>query len=674
MDTELLTKIKILHQENKKYEIYYELMIKLLHLTGCNKGYFGEIVYDQNEPKLFVKILIDDIHKSYDKIRDEYKNGKLISIKKKIIGIPYYTLNEYYVNNINNDNELTISCKNLYSVPLIVENNVIGIIYLCSDNKFDINFSNKYKYFFEHMTYILSTNMIMDEKKILELITNAQRLHISRASKEDIFKNLLDGIIKLTSSEYGFIGEVLYDKDKLPYLKTMAFTDIAWNKELKEKFDKNQGIIFKSLNTLFGIVLTTQNLVISNDTYNDERRGGQSKLPKGHPPLRRFCGLPFFFENKFVGMIGIANSPFDYHVNIHNKLEPFLTTCASLINNIREENNREEIRKINMNFISQISHELKTPLNSIMGFAQLLKLEQPSEFLDHIINGGDKLLDLINSSLNLNRLDKYNMNFTYLSLYKIVTESLQDHELSIKKMNLTIENNLDKNILMYCDKFLLERIVKNLLSNAIKYNIASGKIYISQKFKNERLYISIKNTGKMNLNAGEIFMPFCTTDRDGGGTGLGLSITRKIFDILDEEIICDYDDDYVEFCFSMKFKKSNTKKILYIEDNLMNQLLMKNILKGYDFTILKDANDILSYINDYDILLLDLYLENNVSGFDIIKLLREHNIVIPIIVITADTNNMTSKKIINMGIKLFNKPIPINEFRGYIHDTFFIEE
>lgn len=677
MDTVLLSKINKLNKHRNKYETYYEIMHHLIQITGCKSGYFAELVYIKSVPKTFCKILISDITETYPMICEKYRDGLIFPVENKIFGIPYYTRKPYYTNDISSIVDISkcpLNVSSYITIPLIIDNSVIGLIGLAdiSGAEFNEQFIEKYQYFFDYISYILATNQSMDEKKLLQLITSAQRLHISKASKEDIFENLLKGIIELTDSEYGFIGEVLYDNDKMPYLKSMAITNIAWNEELREKFSHRSGILFKGLDTLFGIVLTTQEIVISNDPENDNRRGGKAKIPHGHPPLNKFCGMPFFFENKFVGMVGIANSPFDYHTDLVTKLEPFLTTCASLINNIHEEMGREEIRKINTNFISQISHELKTPLNSILGFAQLLKMESNSEFIDHIINGGDKLMMLINDSLNLNRLDKYNINYTYIPVYKCVQDEINESITSLKKLNITVYNNLDKNLTVYCDAFLFDRIIKNLLSNAIKYNIASGELIISNVLDGGKMYISIKNSGSLKIDSQNLFMPFCTSDRDGGGTGLGLSITRKIFDVLGESIKTNVTDTHVEFIFSIKYKISNTKKILYIEDNKMNQILMKNILKNYEFTIKDHADDILNYINEYDILLLDLYLENNVSGFDIINVLRENDIIIPIIVITADTNPDTCKKLHEMGIKYFNKPIPIVNFLEYINETFFI--
>jgi CheY-like chemotaxis protein len=511
------------------------------------------------------------------------------------------------------------------------------------------------------------------EKRLLKLITTAQKSYIEKFSVEDIFEKLLDGILQLTNSEYGFIGEVLYDKDKLPYLKTMAITNIAWNDELKQKFkyDKTGGIVFKNLNTLFGLVMINEELIISNNPTIDKRRGGKLKCPVGHPPLTRFCGIPFFINTEFIGMVGIANCPQDYNSNITQKYEPFFNTCSLLINAVRQEIIKKESERNNMDFISQISHELKTPLNSILGFSQLLKQETDSEYVDYIINGGELLMNLINNSLNLNRLDTYSINNTYILLNKSINDSIQNHIVSINKLGLSIINKIPDNIFIYCDKFLYDRILKNLISNAIKFNEPSGIIEFIHKIINKKIHLTIKNTGQLKISRELLFKPFETSDKYGGGTGLGLSIIHKICKLIDEKIIYDNNEEgFVKFTFTLDYKESITKKIVYIEDNKMNQILMSKILKEYDIDMKNNANNLLSYINNYDILLLDLNLDNNISGLNVIEILKKNNITIPIIVITADTNNKTLEKLHKLGIKFFNKPIMVNTFKLYIKKHF----
>jgi PAS domain S-box-containing protein len=118
-------------------------------------------------------------------------------------------------------------------------------------------------------------------------------------------------------------------------LKTYAITDISWDKETADLYKKyeDQGMEFTNLETLFGYTLKTGELVISNDPANDSHRGG---LPKGHPPLNHYLGLPLIDKsNSLIGMIGIANKPGGYSEKDVEFLEPILSLCSAFISSLK---------------------------------------------------------------------------------------------------------------------------------------------------------------------------------------------------------------------------------------------------------------------------------------------------------------------------------------------------
>ena len=89
-----------------------------------------------------------------------------------------------------------------------------------------------------------------------------------------------------------------------------------------------EGMEFLNLESLFGAVLTSGRAVISNEPSSDSRRGG---LPKGHPELRAFLGVPFYRGDKMIGMVGLANREGGYGADIINYLDPLLTTCSAIL-------------------------------------------------------------------------------------------------------------------------------------------------------------------------------------------------------------------------------------------------------------------------------------------------------------------------------------------------------
>ncbi|MHC4512303.1 MAG: GAF domain-containing protein [Planctomycetota bacterium] len=174
---------------------------------------------------------------------------------------------------------------------------------------------------------------------LLQTLADAHSNFILAEDVRTVFDQLLAKLLNLTDSEYGFIGEVLRDPDGTPYLKTHAITNIAWNEETRRFYEENapSGLEFRNLDNLFGRVLTTGSTVIANDPDQDPRAGGR---PPGHPPLRRFLGLPIHAGDTMVGMIGIANRPEGYDEEICSFLRPFLTTCGTLIRALDAERQR----------------------------------------------------------------------------------------------------------------------------------------------------------------------------------------------------------------------------------------------------------------------------------------------------------------------------------------------
>lgn len=167
-----------------------------------------------------------------------------------------------------------------------------------------------------------------------ELITRAQSEFIGSIDWRKSFITLLDEILALTGSEYGFISEVLRTASGDPYLKTYAITNIAWNAATRAFYEANAptGMEFFNLKTLFGAALTNGSPVIANNPAQDPRRGG---LPEGHPPLNAFLGLPVHYGQEMVAMVGLANRSGGYDQALVDFLRPLTATLGQLVDAAR---------------------------------------------------------------------------------------------------------------------------------------------------------------------------------------------------------------------------------------------------------------------------------------------------------------------------------------------------
>ncbi|MBI4582501.1 MAG: PAS domain-containing protein [Planctomycetes bacterium] len=200
--------------------------------------------------------------------------------------------------------------------------------------------------------------------RLLDAIQKAQSKFIDDTNSRAVFEELLGKLIELTRSEFGFIGEVLYTEGGIPYLKTHALSNLAWNDETRALYEQNlaTGMNFYNLKSLFGAVLTTARPVISNDPASDPRRCG---LPPGHPPLKAFLGLPLFYHESLVAMIGLANRPGGYHEKLVEILQPILATCGNLIEAYRNNQERQSIEFA----LRESQRQLSTLISNLPGYA-----------------------------------------------------------------------------------------------------------------------------------------------------------------------------------------------------------------------------------------------------------------------------------------------------------------
>ncbi|EQC47160.1 ATP-binding protein [Bacteriovorax sp. Seq25_V] len=202
-------------------------------------------------------------------------------------------------------------------------------------------------------TFTDITNEIISNE-ITKSISEVRRKYIDYTSiaiskeikNSNTFYNfLLSEVLKITQSEYGFIGEILRDQDSNPFLKTFAITDISWNEETKKFYQENaeNGLVFKNLATLFGEVIKTGKEVITN---TPSKHPSSSGLPKGHPPLNAFLGVPIYFNNQFVAMVGVANRKSGYSNEFFNSLKPFLEVIGEIIGhqNLKKEKDLTELQ------------------------------------------------------------------------------------------------------------------------------------------------------------------------------------------------------------------------------------------------------------------------------------------------------------------------------------------
>ncbi len=177
----------------------------------------------------------------------------------------------------------------------------------------------------------MENDRIKSANALLQAISTLQSRFIGHVPMGTLFKEIIESILTLTDSEYGFIGEAFLTPDRIPYLKIQALSDSVWSKVSRDFYARHApiGLEFYNLDNLFGTVLKSGQPAIINDL--DEIDGYGRLLPEGHPQIDAFLVLPITSGTETLGLIGIANRPGAYDQALVAWLQPLLATCAALI-------------------------------------------------------------------------------------------------------------------------------------------------------------------------------------------------------------------------------------------------------------------------------------------------------------------------------------------------------
>ena len=222
------------------------------------------------------------------------------------------------------------------------------------------------------------------------------------------------------------------------------------------------------------------------------------------------------------------------NAEVYEELKPFTKRIAE--ENF-EKSQREELRK---QFSANVSHELKTPLTSISGFAEILKNggtdeKTTKDFASTIYDESQRMISLVNDIIKLSKLDEksISMEKESLSLREVAREAIEVLSSSAKKSNISVNLTGSAGMISGVRPVIYE-MVFNLIDNAIKYNKKGGSVDVDVKElpESHRVTFSVKDTG-IGIPAGErerIFERFYRIDKSRskqlGGTGLGLSIVK----------------------------------------------------------------------------------------------------------------------------------------------------
>ena len=370
--------------------------------------------------------------------------------------------------------------------------------------------------------------------------------------------------------------------------------------------------------------------------------------------------------------------------------------------------------KTKANFLSTVTHELRTPLYAVTGLSNMLLEENPKpEQIQHLKSlkfSGDYLLTFINDILQINKIEAnkvdiepepFNLKKKINNIILALTNSAQDNNI---KMHFEFDANLPENFI--ADQLKISQILINLIGNSIKF-AKNGDIWIrvykieeSGKMYTVRFEVEDNGIGISQEKQDNMFESFSQgsiqINRKYGGTGLGLSIVKGLIEILKGKIYVKSElEKGTTFYFEIPMEHTSVEeakevktnyfdgntedlnienvKILVVEDNKINQMITKKILNKMQLKcdIVDNGEDAVDMIraNKYDIVLMDIHMPG-ISGIEATKIVRSFDKEQIIFALTAVTIEDKMHEFEEAGFTdIIPKPFKQEEFEKKLYNA-----
>ncbi|WP_375240326.1 hybrid sensor histidine kinase/response regulator [Polaribacter sp.] len=374
---------------------------------------------------------------------------------------------------------------------------------------------------------------------------------------------------------------------------------------------------------------------------------------------------------------------------------------------IADKANEEKSR-----FLAMMSHEIRNPLNVILGYSEMISNESINDNVKEYANllslSGKNLKVIVNDILDLSRIEagKLDLVNSELNVHEVAKNAIDNYRFQNKNNKITLALEVDENIpkVLIGDDVRVNQILSNLLSNALKFTekgVISLKLNIDSEEENQVLLnflIEDSGRGMTAEQASKIFNEYQQNNKDDnrvyGGAGLGLSIVKKLLLAMNGEISVKSKLNFgtlfkVKIPFSKpqqnqqsqnqnpkKFTDINLegKRILVADDDVLNQSIVSHILKSENvvLTLVKDGFEALQLLknNIFDIVLLDIHMPN-ITGEQLVQMSNEFasdNSKIPFLALTANTTEEDVLRYKSIGFKdVIGKPYTAKQLKEQVY-------
>ncbi len=441
---------------------------------------------------------------------------------------------------------------------------------------------------------------------------------------------------------------------------------------------------FEELNTSdIRHFLLSNNPEINRDIWSCILAGG---IWKGEYALQGKSGEKLWMKDTIVPFFNEQNIPtrflsIRYDITYQIEAQQALKEARKLA---------EEALKSKSDFLSVMSHEIRTPLNAVIGISQLLLEDNPSpeqlEKIELLNFTSENLLSLINNILDYNKLEsgKIEIEKIPVDIHVFTNNLVKSYQFKAKEKGILLHFEANTSALwINTDPTRLAQVVNNLIANAIKFTHRGSvtiKLETTTMFNGKvQLSIAVADTGKgiAKENFSKIFQLFTqesnSISRNYGGTGLGLAISSKIVSLMGGSIELESElNKGSEFTFSFQAESVQASaiaslpnhdrvnqqvlklKVLVVDDNELNIFVVRQILKkwGCEVVEARSGQECIEKTKNciFDVVLLDLQMPG-MDGFQTMAELKNINIQVPVIALTADSDTEIRNRVFASGMR-----------------------